>query len=178
MIRVYLDMDGVLADFDKRAMEILGVVPRDFEGQQGAQALWDKLDERDDFFSSLAPMPDCFDLVEGVKKLGFHPTILTGTPKRNTLRAATQKREWVARNLGKEYEVITCPSKDKCLHMEKVGDVLIDDWEKWQSRWEDRGGRFILHTSAKDSLNRLKQYKDHAHEDWIFENHDYDWIFE
>lgn len=175
-------MDGVLADFDKRAEEILGVLPRDFEGKEGEQALWDRLYATDRFFYSLDPTPDCYELVEGIQKLGFHPTVLTGVPKRRegpgSETAGDQKRAWVAKNLGTHFDVITCPSREKCLHMEKPGDVLIDDWHKWRSRWEDRGGRFILHTSARDSLNRLKQYRDHVHADWDFEAHDYGWIFE
>jgi hypothetical protein len=37
----------------------------------------------------------------------------------------------------------------------KPGDVLIDDYIAYQDLWEDAGGVFILHTSARDSLDRL-----------------------
>lgn len=171
MFRVYLDLDGVLADFDKRAMELLdGRRPRDYEDQEGAEALWEKLYTHGDFFESLEPMPDAFDLLEGVMDLGFHPTILTGIPKREggpgAVNAELGKREMVRRNFGERYRVIACRSKDKRLHMEKPGDVLIDDWHKYMPLWKKHGGHFILHTSADDSLSKLKAYKEEVHDEW------------
>ena len=169
MIRVYLDCDGVLADFDKKAMSLLGGKrPRDFENTEGEQALWDQLYRHADFFASLPPMKDALRLVAGVQQLGFYPTILTGIPKPEggpgAVNAAEQKRAWVKTHIG-DYPVITCRSKDKWTHMEKPGDVLIDDWHKYKPLWEKRG-KFILHTSALDSLEQLQKYRDDVHWEW------------
>jgi hypothetical protein len=164
-VRIFLDCDGVLADFDKRAKEILGCLPREFEGKEGEDQLWERLYATKEFFYSLDPLPDAFELVRGVEKLGYHPTILTGIPKPrehqlSSVPAADQKRKWVKKHLGPEYEVITCRSVNKCLHIERRGDVLIDDWQKYMTKWEDRGGKFILHSFAKDSLEQLETYLD------------------
>lgn len=173
MIRVFLDCDGVLADFDARAMEILdGRRPRDFEDDEGAEALWEKLYTYPDFFYSLPVMPDALDLVRGVEALGFHPTVLTGIPKPRggpgAVNAAADKRRWVAKNIGEKYQVITCRSKDKVKNIEKFGDVLVDDWHKYKHLWEEKG-LFILHTSAEQSLKELEEYKWKIHE--ILEAH-------
>lgn len=171
MIRIYLDLDGVLADFDKKAISLLGYRPRDFENTEGEQALWDRLYRHTDFFESLDPMPDAYNLLEGVKYLGFHPTILTGIPKPEggpgAINAESGKRAMVRRCFGEEYRVICCRSKDKRLHMEKRGDVLIDDWGKYQPLWQKQGGKFILHTSARDSLEELEEYKKEIHDQWV-----------
>lgn len=159
--RVFLDCDGVLADFDKKAIEILGVRPRDYENTAGAEALWAAIDSYDGFFYSLEPMPDAFELYAGVEALGFEPIILTGTPKWSGqgIDPSVQKRLWVNKWFGHN-RVITCKSRDKCLHMEKLGDVLIDDWHKYVKNWEDKGGIFILHESAKKSLRALAAYQE------------------
>lgn len=164
-MKVFLDLDGVMADFDKRAMEILGtgITPRLFEGQKGEQALWDMIYSVKDFFYSLEPMPDAYELLRGVEARGFHPTILTGVPaprehQKSSAPAADQKRRWVLKHLGPQYEVITCRSKDKVRSLETQGDVLIDDWHRYQQVWIDGGGHFVLHTSAADSLKQLDDY--------------------
>ena len=80
------------------------------------------------------------------------PIILTGIARKPG--CAEEKREWVAKYIDPGAEVITCWSKDKRNHG-KPGDILVDDWHKYRDLWEEMGGIFLLHTSAKDSLERL-----------------------
>lgn len=158
--KVFIDLDGVMADFDKRAIEILGVRPRDFEGQEGADRLWEKIDAYPNFFLSLEPMKDAMVLWDGVEARGFIPTVLTGTPRWNNkenMDPSEQKRQWVLKHLY-HGRTITCKSRDKCLHMEQPGDVLIDDWHRYAGLWREKGGKFILHTSAVESLKELDEY--------------------
>lgn len=159
--QVFLDCDGVLADFDKRAMEILGGIrPRDYEGTQGEDSLWERIYAHHDFFLSLDPMPDMERLVRGVENLGFTPVVLTGIPQPRenqvcSMSASDQKRAWVAKHLGPQYGVITCRSVMKSLHC-SPGDVLIDDWLKYRHKWIEKEGVFIHHTSAEKSLKELE----------------------
>jgi hypothetical protein len=37
----------------------------------------------------------------------------------------------------------------------KAGDILIDDFLKYRHLWEEAGGIFIRHISAKGSLEKL-----------------------
>ena len=39
------------------------------------------------------------------------------------------------------------------------GNVLIDDEPKNIEAWEDAGGIGILHTSAKETINKLKELR-------------------
>jgi len=149
-MQLFLDCDGVLADFDRRATEILGYAPRDFEGSNGEKDMWDRLYATPDFFYSLEPMIDAFELYEAVAHL--NPVILTGKPRGDW--AIDQKLRW-RRKYFPHVPMIVCPSKDKFLYA-KPGDILIDDWLKHRPTWENGGGIWIHHTSAADSILQLK----------------------
>lgn len=146
---LFLDLDGVLADFDKRVREITGKGP----DEQPARDLWRQIaGPRHDFYNSLDWMPDGQALFEATK--AYNPTILTGLPMGNW--AEPQKRTWCARMLGESVPVITCMARDKHKYA-KPGSVLIDDREKARSEWERVGGVFILHTSTESSLRQLNE---------------------
>jgi hypothetical protein len=51
--------------------------------------------------------------------------------------------------------MITCLSKEKCLHMMNPGDVLVDDYLRYRELWEKAGGIFIHHVSARESIRQL-----------------------
>ena len=50
MRRLYLDCDGVLADFDKGATAVLGLPPRAFEQRHGLGRFWQRLAISPDFY--------------------------------------------------------------------------------------------------------------------------------
>ena len=156
-MKVFLDCDGVLADFDSYAAGLLGMPPREFEEKKhNDAALWDILYSHEDYFYKLPLMPDAEELVKGVQDRGFDPVILTGVPsKEGSDWAIGQKTRW-AEKYFPDLDIICCKSKDKSLHMvEGYHNVLIDDWTKWAHLWTERGGTFILHTSAVTSLDTL-----------------------
>jgi hypothetical protein len=149
MIQVFLDCDGVLADFDTAAIHLLGQHPRKVEEVIGTHAFWRRLEEVA-FFFDLPLMNDARKLYEDVAHL--KPIILTGCPPGGW--AEPQKRAWVARHFP-SVDVITCMSKDKSRHL-NPGDVLIDDYLAYKHLWEDAGGIFVHHKSAESSLAALR----------------------
>ena len=90
--RLYLDCDGVLADFEKGATAVLGLPPRAFEKRHGLGKFWQKLAAAPDFYFGLPLMDDAMELFDAVRHLD--PVILTGLPRGNW--AADQKRRWAA----------------------------------------------------------------------------------
>jgi hypothetical protein len=152
-MQLFLDCDGVLANFDKGAMEIVGMNPREFEDKVGAKNFWKKIYSVPDFFFSLEPMEDAYQLVEAVEHLD--PIILTGKPRGDW--AEGQKLRWRDKYFPK-LKMIVCPSRDKITYA-KPGDVIIDDWKKWQKTWIDGGGIWVMHTSAQNSIRELKELK-------------------
>ncbi len=151
---LFLDCDGVLADFDKTASAYLGMPTREFEKLHGPEAFWAKLGEIEDFFFSLDPMPDALDLYNAVKHL--KPVILTGAPSQLGERAHLEKIRWAAKHFGPEQKIITCSSRKKVLYC-TPGDVIVDDWPKHRALWEGAGGIWVPHTSTQDTLEQLKQ---------------------
>lgn len=151
---LYLDLDGVLADFDKAAGAAMGTDNiYKYEFVWGTGKFWDKINEDPDFFRNLDRMPDCFELFDNVMHL--RPVILTATPSTNGDRVAKQKREWVDEHLGGFVKVITCPTKDKPNFCEP-GDILIDDRAVNRDAWIAKGGTYIIHTTAARSIGALQ----------------------
>jgi hypothetical protein len=158
-MKVFLDCDGVLADFDGFATEILGLPPREYERKKHNNIeLWEKLYAVEDYFFKLPKLPDADELVEGVRSLGFEPTILTGIPSRDGSEwAIDQKTRWAKVHFP-HLNIICCKSKEKSLNMiDGMHNVLIDDWTAYKKLWEQRGGTFIVHKSAKTSLAELRE---------------------
>lgn len=148
--QIFLDCDGVLADFDRGAETILGLAPNLFEARHGAGEFWRRLARAENFFDGLEPMPDAFDLYAAVRHKG--PIILTGLPRGRW--AEPQKRRWAERHFP-GVPVITTLAALKHEHRHP-GDVLVDDRDKHRHLWEANGGVFIHHKSAADSIARLR----------------------
>ncbi len=145
---LFLDADGVLADFDAGAKAHFGMSVVDFEARRGRR-VWRRIANAPNFYGSLPQMPDAQILFDAVKHL--KPTILTGLPLGNW--AAPQKVEWAAENFP-GVPIVTCMARDKHKHM-KPGDVLVDDRENHRSIYEAEGVVFVHHLNAKDSLKQL-----------------------
>jgi 5'(3')-deoxyribonucleotidase len=147
--RLFLDADGVLADFDRGVRDLLGAKPKAFIAQQGRGQFWKQLARAENFYGSLPEMPDARVLFDAVKHL--KPTILTGLPLGNW--AARQKVDWAADHFP-GVPIITCMAADKHKHMHP-GDVLVDDREKHRAVYEAAGVVFVHHKNAEDSLRQL-----------------------
>jgi 5'(3')-deoxyribonucleotidase len=147
--RLFLDADGVLADFDQGARHLLGMRPKEFVATHGRGTLWKRLAKAKNFYGSLPEMPDARLLFDAVKHL--KPTILTGLPIGKW--AAPQKVEWAAEHFP-GVPIITCMAADKHKHMHP-GDVLVDDREKHREAYESAGVVFVHHKNAEDSLRQL-----------------------
>ncbi|HEV2568725.1 5' nucleotidase, NT5C type [Sphingomonas sp.] len=149
-MQLYLDCDGVLADFDKAATELLGMPPRVFEKRHNPGEFWKRLARHPDFYGTLPLMPDAMELFEAVRHLD--PIILTGLPRGNW--AAPQKVRWAAEHFPGT-RIITCMAVDKKRHA-RDGDILVDDTVKYRHLWEEAGGIFIHHRSARTTIEELR----------------------
>ena len=148
---LFLDCDGVLADFDAGAKRILGMTSAAFEERHGKSEFWKRLARARNFYGDLPQMPDAQKLFLAVRHL--KPTILTGLPLGKW--AAPQKERWAAEHFP-GVSIITTMARQKYLHMDG-GDVLVDDRDNHRHLWENAGGIFIHHKNADDTLRQLAE---------------------
>nr|WP_157063951.1 hypothetical protein [Methylobacterium tarhaniae] len=149
MMQLYLDCDGVLADFDAGATRVLGCPLCEYQQRHGPARFWAALARAPDFYGQLPLMPDAMALFDAVRPL--EPVILTGCPRGTW--AQPQKHRWAAEHFPGT-RLITCLAVEKRRHC-RPGDVLIDDTPTHRALWEAAGGIFILHRSARASLRAL-----------------------
>ena len=145
---LFCDLDGVLADFDEAFARLAGSMPQtEIELKK-----WDMIAAADHLFRHMPMKRDAALLWRYIQP--YNPIILTGLPT-STPHAEEDKRQWVAERFG-HTEVICCKSRDKCLHIRAVGDILIDDRDEYRENWERAGGIWIQHSSAYDSICQLR----------------------
>ena len=146
-MQLYVDMDGVLADFDAHHESVFG-----FRSDKLLDNVdWKKVRAYPNFYRDIPPMADLNVLWNELAP--YSPIVLTGIPD-SVAEAAVNKREWVDKVLGRDVSMIACRSKEKALYC-RPGDILIDDWEKYRDLWVAAGGRWITHVSAAESIRAL-----------------------
>lgn len=167
--RLFVDMDGVVADFDTGLQRVFKVVHGQDVSRQFVQnsendpklkkMLWDTVrayqnEYGGEMWYDLPPTNDAFQLWNYIKH--YNPSMLTasGDPKHG---APDQKRRWVKETLGANVPVyVVKKATDKQQYADE-NHVLIDDKVKALEPWNDANGIGILHTNAKNTLAELKK---------------------
>lgn len=151
---LYLDLDGVLADF-------AAGLPPEFHCGTGRlpdaidKLMWDHIYAQDAFFRNLPPCPGALAFVDQVAHL--HPVILTACHPEHYEDVAAQKRAWVHKHLGKHIPVLpVAKGKYKALFMHAPGDILIDDYDRNINNWAAAGGIGILHRDFATTTRSLQ----------------------
>jgi hypothetical protein len=159
--KVYLDMDGVLADFDQRFRDLSGMQPRDFENKYGRKAFWNLIDEEHKikFWVGIKPMDGAAALVNAVKDYNYELLTSPSAKKQSYLG----KILWVRNNTGNVFpskpRINFKKAKEKHLVKPQLSqtDILIDDREDTIERWNAAGGTGIVYKSIGQVLNDLKK---------------------
>jgi 5'(3')-deoxyribonucleotidase len=161
MKTIFLDMDGVVADFDTFAEELLG---REIGWGDTTQDLsaeeWLRLASVDRLYYQLPLMPDATKLVAYVKSLStrFQIGFLTAIPRRTTIPSArADKQAWVDKYFPGMRMDIGPFSHDKHKWC-SPGDILVDDRPSNIREWNAAGGIAIYHTGdVNATIKRLNE---------------------
>ena len=158
---IYLDMDGVVADFDKRFNDLSGMMPQDYVNKNGLNAFWDLIDEKHKvaFWRGIELMPDAQKLVKFVEQYPFEMLTAPSIKKQSIIG----KGLWVKDKVGTLYstkpKVTYRSAKQK--HTVKPNltkfDILIDDKGSTIDNWNAAGGTGIFYQNADQVINDLKK---------------------
>lgn len=161
--KIFIDMDGVLADFDRGVKELLNLEPLNQEENHPelTEQLFQAIQSYPDFYWNLKPIEGAIELLNDLKEK-YTIEILTGIPKpeRGIVEAKDNKVKWIEKYFGKEIPVNAVLRKDKRNFVENNRCVLIDDFTENIEQWEKAGGIGILFKSANqvyEELERIEQ---------------------
>ncbi|HRZ18947.1 MAG TPA: GNAT family N-acetyltransferase [Methanofastidiosum sp.] len=149
-MKIYVDQDGVLSDFDKEFQKLGHGSADDFVEKYSENAMWHLINSKvDNFWKYMEWMPDGKDFWNFVKD--HNPTILTKPAP--VKHCKEDKLAWLKKEIG-DVPVIVTTKKEKYADKDSV---LIDDMPKNISKWQEAGGIGILHTSAENSIKKLQK---------------------
>jgi len=160
---IYLDMDGVIADFFGGVEQMYGVKHwKELTSVKTGGDLKQEVIDRitgSDFFSTLPKFPSADALITLIKSAtGGHFSILTSPLIGDHENSAEQKKVWIAKNIERPDEVIVSGRKEKwAKQKDGTPNILIDDRPVNIERWEAKGGYGILYQANKDSIIKVQQ---------------------
>lgn len=153
---IYLDLDGVFADFQGAIVKHTGIN----NYKDDPKGVWEKLEKVPYLFRTLDPIPGSKDLFDAiVKKHGEHNVqMLTALPLLTGLltTAAYDKTQWVRTHLS-ETIVVNCSKgwREKT-NWCSGGDILIDDMQRNIIEWEQAGGTGVHHVCNESTRGKMK----------------------
>lgn len=160
--KIYFDMDGVLADFNRGIKELCGLEPVDQAKKKPAQddEMFAAMRAVSHFYDQLKPIPDVLELFETIyQKYGDKCEILSGIPKpkRGIENAAEDKQFWAHRLLADDLKVNIVYREEKKDYCKGPDFILIDDYQKNIKEWEDMGGTGVWFDNIENVYKQLRK---------------------
>lgn len=159
MTTLYLDMDGVVADFDTYAERIIG---KRSENNRWEHEDWQKLQNFQRIYRDLPKTPEADALVEYCRQFALvreHELLfLTAVPKGNDFHWAFYDKMTWAQEYYPDIPVHFGPfGLNKQVHC-RAGDILIDDRLSNIEEWTRAGGIAIRHLgNLEDTIRQLEK---------------------
>jgi hypothetical protein len=155
MNKLYVDMDGVLCDFDGQCRRHFGddLLPtetvREWKNRIGGNQFWKRIRECKGFWSTMDPLhPDIAGVWTRMKALFPHIAILSSPDERDP-DCIPGKEAWIMKHLGEDVLRIYESNKYKYACPKSV---LVDDFEHQTVPWETHGGKAVLFTAFDETF--------------------------
>jgi hypothetical protein len=160
---VYLDMDGVLADFFGGVEKMYGVEHWKQLTNDKTKDLKKEVIDRitgTDFFATLPKFTSADELISMVKKFtGGKFSINTSPLRGDHENSGKYKKVWISNNIEQPDEIIVTGRKESYAKDKGTGtpNILIDDRPINIQKWQAAGGYGILYQANRDPLSKVQQ---------------------
>jgi len=160
---VYLDMDGVLADFFGGVEKMYGVEHWKQLTNDKTKDLKKEVIDRitgTDFFATLPKFSSADELIDMVKKFtGGKFSINTSPLRGDHENSGKYKKVWISNNIEQPDEIIVTGRKESYAKDKGTGtpNILIDDRPINIQKWQAAGGYGILYQANRDPLSKVKE---------------------
>ena len=160
---VYLDMDGVLADFFGGVEKLYGVSHWKELTSDKTKDLKKEVINRitgTDFFATLPKFSTADQLIDMVKEFtGGKFSINTSPLRGDNENSGKYKKVWVSNNIPQPDTMIITGRKETYARDKASGtpNILIDDRPINIEKWQAAGGHGILYQANRDPLTKVKK---------------------
>jgi hypothetical protein len=160
MPHLYLDMDGVQADFFQAWADFENV--HHYKHITDHEASIVKLasagpEQVYEFFRDLKPLQGGNAIVAWLKKNNIPYTVLSAPIRIQPDASKQGKREWLdAHNPGTSKDAIFTSAKYKYATAGGQPNVLVDDYDKYLDAWTEHGGIAVKH-SDETTANTIQE---------------------
>jgi hypothetical protein len=151
--KIYVDMDGVLCNFEKRYTELYGKISEEQRRSVFRANFKDFIDTEQ--FVTLELMPDAHQLISVLDNIDIPKEILSSTAYQEVYDViASQKARWLAtHNIPWKQNFV--PGKAHKYKWATPNSIIIDDTLSVIHDWEKAGGIAIRHKNYFDTLEEL-----------------------
>jgi len=153
---IYLDMDGVLSDFNAQYKKMFGVTSDEVKGE-ARHKNWKQFIEQK-AFEKLPFLPSAYALLDFISKNNLPAEILSssGGPEFHS-EVEAQKMSWLIRH-GIKYKPNIVPGGMKKAAFANSSSILIDDTDRVVNNFKKAGGLAILHdhNNVNSTITQLK----------------------
>ena len=139
---IYVDMDGVLADFFGEWTKLMNVDHWSKIDNNGLPGALQKIRDTDEFWLRLPILPQAKELLTLIKNIKGEYNICS-SPLQDDPNSEPHKREWIKKNLSffpPKNVYITHNKPQYAKNKDGTPNILIDDFGRNVKQWEDAGG--------------------------------------
>jgi hypothetical protein len=161
--KIYLDMDGVLADFFHEYAKLAGVPANEY-GKHDYRSIPPAKEDPTlnkmigtDFFYRLPKFPSADNLIQLALSYAPHYSICSSPLRGDHANSGHWKKEWIRKYLHPHPAtvVITGTKETHAVNADGSPNILIDDRGQNIARWTARGGIGIKYQADEDSLDKV-----------------------
>lgn len=154
---IYLDMDGVIADFSKRYEELYKILPHEADKKKRFHYFFNDFIETKQF-STLDLMPNADLGLEFLRNLSIPIQILSSTASEERHDAISKQKLFWLNTHHITFNPIFVPGKRLKPKYATSTSIIIDDTKSVIDNWNKAGGIGILHKDWSTTIKTLKKY--------------------